>query len=88
MKTLIGVWLYCQFTLWLYVPQLKKAMPHDATGKCQVLEVNVTTVKTGAPQHVFVDCTQAFSWLDGIENDSLKRWLPLTNNLNESGCYE
>jgi len=79
---LIGIWLVCNLTLWLYVPQLDMHLPHSGDFKCLVLKENITQVDTGAPPEIYVDCTTSIGWLK--TSHPKKFW----TRYSEDRCYE
>ena len=79
---LIGIWLICNLTIWLYVPELKKQVPHTGEFTCLVLKEDRKTVDTGAPPEIYVDCTEAIGWLN--TSHPKKFW----TRYEEGRCYE
>lgn len=62
--SLIGIWLLCPMTLWLYHPVWKKEVPHSGTFICRVLDASEEKVVIPLPIMLYVDCTKAIGWLD------------------------
>lgn len=63
MSTLVGFYVSCTLTLWLYIPGLNKKLPHTGEFSCKVLAVNEEKVKTGLPTEFQVDCSEDIAWL-------------------------
>jgi len=63
MTNLVGTYVTCLLTLWFYIPQLKKPVPHTGYFVCQVKEWNETKVDTGLAPEIYVDCTESIGWL-------------------------
>jgi len=60
--------LICTITIWLYVPQLNKTLPHTAKTTCKVIEVieaprSEWDSVIGRKTYVDVDCSDKLGWL-------------------------
>lgn len=61
---MIGYYVVCQLTFWLYVTQIDVKLPYTGNFRCQVIVEEDYTLETGAPGYQFVDCTIDLDWLD------------------------
>lgn len=56
---MIGTWLTCKFTLWLYVAGLKRTVPQQVEMRCKVTEVFMPVgTKDKQLTPIFVDCSE------------------------------
>ena len=59
---MIGSFITCKLTLWLYVAALKKSLPWTGKTKCKITDV-LDDVGPGYTPMI-VDCTKDIQWLD------------------------
>lgn len=62
----------CMVTVWMIHPATKKPAPFGVGAVCERSPTELFTVKTGAPETFFVDCSEDLSWL---ETDSPLRFM-------------
>lgn len=89
MKSLVGFYVICKFTIMLF-SSTGKMVPQEVEAECLVTDVEIYVVKTGAPPYIWVDCSDSLSWLDMSENHrhSLKRTMPFVEEPESGACYE
>lgn len=65
MTTLIGTWVACTLTLWLYIPGLNKRLPHTGRFDCLVIDDRLMSVGTPdlKKRMLMVDCSESTDWL-------------------------
>ena len=62
---MIGSYITCKITLWLFVSGLGKTLPHTGEVRCKVIDI---MSEVGTPNDVrtpvLVDCSQDIRWLN------------------------